>query len=76
MFLDSIEVACDLDAGDEGAVWGRGEGLLIGFCRSSVCSPRRTVLDFANSGASKRREVGEGMSKGTVYVRRLGQSSC
>jgi hypothetical protein len=75
MFLDSIEVACDLDAGDEGAVWGRGEGLLIGFCISSVCSPRRTVLDFANSGASKRR-VGEGMSKGTVYVRRLGQSSC
>jgi hypothetical protein len=75
MFLDSIEVARDLGAGDEGAVWGR-EGLLIGFCRSSACSPRRTVLDFANSGASKRREVGEGMSKGTVYVHRLGQSSC
>lgn len=66
MFLDSIEVACDFDAGDEGAVWGRGEGFLIGFCRGSVCSTRRTVLEFADSGTSKRREVGEGMSKGTA----------
>lgn len=65
MLCGSIEAARDMD---EGAVWGRGEGLLTGFWRGSVCSLWRTVLDLANSGASKRRDVGEGVSKGTVYV--------
>jgi hypothetical protein len=76
MLRGSIEAARDMDAGDEGAVWGRGDALLTGFWRGSVWSSWRTVLDLANSGASKRRDVGEGESKGTVYVHRPGQSSC
>lgn len=76
MFRGSEEAARDMDAGDEGAVWGRGDGLLTGFWRGLVCSLRQTVLDLADSGASKRRGVGEGVSEGTIYVHRPGQSSC
>lgn len=72
----SVEAARDMDAGDEGAVWGRGDGLLTGIWRGLVCSLRRTVLGLANSGVLKRRGVGEGVSKGTMYVHRRGQSSC
>jgi hypothetical protein len=68
MFRGSEEAARDMDAGDEGAVWGRGDGLLTGFWRGLVCSLRQTVLDLADSGASKRRGVGEGVSEGTIYV--------
>jgi hypothetical protein len=75
-FRGSIEAARDMDAGDEGAVWGQGDGLLTGFWRGPVCSSWRTVLVLANSGASKQRDVGEGVSKGTVYVHRPGQFSC
>lgn len=75
MLRGSVEATRDMDAGDEGEVWGREDGLLTGFRRGSVCSPRWTVLDLASSGTSKRCDVGERVSKGTEYVRRLGQFS-
>ena len=68
-----IKVARDMGAGDDGSVCGRRDGLPTSFWRASVCSPRRTVLELADSRALVRCDAVGGVSKGIMYAHRPGQ---